>query len=110
VMQPRAEASRAAPIVAAAVAGRGAPVLGGALDPAYSSLANMPDWHKGRRVGVVLHPTSLPGHYGIGTLGEQALRFVDWLADAGMQCWQARKPAACSQIPLCNSAAALVYL
>lgn len=48
----------------------------------------MPDWHKGRRAGVILHPTSLPGPYGIGELGQEAFRFIDWLQDAGMQCWQ----------------------
>ncbi|KAI8473849.1 MAG: glycoside hydrolase superfamily [Monoraphidium minutum] len=49
----------------------------------------MPDWAaKGRRAGVILHPTSLPGPYGVGELGSEAFAFLDWLADAGMQCWQ----------------------
>eukprot|EP00775_Hariotina_reticulata_P005043 gene5043-5285_t len=48
----------------------------------------MPDWHKGRRAGVILHPTSLPGSNGIGELGKEAFKFVDWLHSAGMQCWQ----------------------
>src|SRR3954465_12675544 len=34
--------------------------------------------------GVQLHPTSLPG----GRLGDEAYRFVDWLADAGQSWWQ----------------------
>ncbi|MBK8480713.1 MAG: 4-alpha-glucanotransferase [Proteobacteria bacterium] len=38
--------------------------------------------------GVVLHPTALPGPQGIGTLGDAAFRFVDWLASAGQQLWQ----------------------
>jgi 4-alpha-glucanotransferase len=38
--------------------------------------------------GILLHPTSFPGRYGIGDLGDQALRFVDWLAAAGVQLWQ----------------------
>jgi 4-alpha-glucanotransferase len=37
--------------------------------------------------GVLLHVTSLPGR-GIGTLGEAAYRWVDWLADAGQTLWQ----------------------
>ncbi len=38
--------------------------------------------------GILLHPTSLPGPYGIGSLGEQAFKFVDFLK-AGRQCiWQ----------------------
>jgi 4-alpha-glucanotransferase len=41
-----------------------------------------------RSAGVLLHPTSLPGRYGIGDLGEYAYRFVDWLAAAGQTIWQ----------------------
>jgi len=41
-----------------------------------------------RSSGVLLHPTSLPGPYGIGTLGDQSRQFVDWLAEAGQQYWQ----------------------
>lgn len=48
----------------------------------------MPDWHKGRRAGLILHPTSLPGPFGIGELGQECFRFIDWLQSAGMQCWQ----------------------
>lgn len=49
-----------------------------------------PNPPKNRRAGVVLHPTSLPGRYGMGEIGGEAYRFVDWLADAGMQLWQVR--------------------
>ena len=41
-----------------------------------------------RSSGVLLHPTSLPGRYGLGDLGEWAYRFVDWLADNGQSVWQ----------------------
>ncbi|MBN1485426.1 MAG: 4-alpha-glucanotransferase [Chloroflexia bacterium] len=41
-----------------------------------------------RRSGILLHPTSLPGRFGIGDLGEQAYRFVDFLARAGQAYWQ----------------------
>ena len=41
-----------------------------------------------RRAGVIMHPTSLPGSYGIGDLGAEAYAFVDWLAEAKMQIWQ----------------------
>jgi 4-alpha-glucanotransferase len=41
-----------------------------------------------RTSGVLLHPTSLPGRYGIGDLGEQAYRFVDFLAESLQQIWQ----------------------
>ena len=41
-----------------------------------------------RSAGVLLHPTSLPGPYGIGDLGAPARAFVDWLAVSGMRLWQ----------------------
>jgi 4-alpha-glucanotransferase len=46
------------------------------------------NWLTSRGAGVLLHPTSLPGNTGIGTLGRFAFRFVDFLADAGMKYWQ----------------------
>lgn len=41
-----------------------------------------------RTSGILLHPTSLPGRYGIGDLGDQAHGFVDFLASAGQGLWQ----------------------
>jgi 4-alpha-glucanotransferase len=41
-----------------------------------------------RRAGLLLHPTSLPGRFGIGDLGPEAFRFLDWLRDAGLAYWQ----------------------
>ncbi|XP_057541355.1 4-alpha-glucanotransferase, chloroplastic/amyloplastic [Amaranthus tricolor] len=41
-----------------------------------------------RRAGILLHPTSLPGPHGIGDLGQQAFRFIDWLHDSGCSLWQ----------------------
>ena len=41
-----------------------------------------------RAGGILLHPSSLPGGYGIGDLGEQAYAFVDWLAGTGCKLWQ----------------------
>ncbi len=41
-----------------------------------------------RSSGLLLHPTSLPGPYGIGGLGEEACRFVDFLADSRQSLWQ----------------------
>jgi 4-alpha-glucanotransferase len=43
---------------------------------------------KGRSCGVLLHPTSLPGAGGIGTLGDDARHFIDLLAVMGMSWWQ----------------------
>ena len=41
-----------------------------------------------RKSGIILHPTSLPGKYGIGDLGGSAYEFVDFLEKAGQQLWQ----------------------
>ena len=41
-----------------------------------------------RASGVLLAVSSLPGPYGIGSLGAPARRFVDFLADAGQTYWQ----------------------
>ncbi|HEY6837693.1 MAG TPA: 4-alpha-glucanotransferase [Geobacteraceae bacterium] len=41
-----------------------------------------------RRSGILLHPTSLPGAGGVGTLGNEARRFVDFLEAAGQSLWQ----------------------
>ncbi|MEO0867576.1 MAG: 4-alpha-glucanotransferase [Cyanobacteria bacterium J06642_11] len=41
-----------------------------------------------RASGILLHPTSLPGRYGIGDLGQTAYRFVDFLAATKQQIWQ----------------------
>lgn len=41
-----------------------------------------------RSSGILLHPTSLPETPGIGTIGKQAYRFVDWLVEAKQSLWQ----------------------
>lgn len=41
-----------------------------------------------RASGILLHPTSLPGPFGIGDLGPEAHRFVDWLRSARQTLWQ----------------------
>ncbi len=41
-----------------------------------------------RTSGILLHPTCLPGPYGIGDLGTSAFQFVDYLVAAGQSCWQ----------------------
>ncbi len=41
-----------------------------------------------RRSGVLLHITSLPGNEGIGTLGENAFKFVDFLLEGNQKIWQ----------------------
>lgn len=41
-----------------------------------------------RESGVLMHITSLPGKYGVGTMGQSAYDFIDFLKAAGQSCWQ----------------------
>ncbi|XP_026391450.1 4-alpha-glucanotransferase, chloroplastic/amyloplastic-like [Papaver somniferum] len=41
-----------------------------------------------RRAGILLHPTSLHGNYGIGDLGDDVFNFLDWLHHSGCSVWQ----------------------
>ena len=41
-----------------------------------------------RSGGILLHISSLPGEYGIGSLGAEAFKFVDFLEKAGQKYWQ----------------------
>jgi 4-alpha-glucanotransferase len=52
----------------------------------HSSDAHARDTH--RAAGILLHPTSLPGRYGIGDLGYELISFLDWAQSAGARIWQ----------------------
>ena len=41
-----------------------------------------------RSSGILLHPTSFPGKYGIGTLGKEAFSFIDFLKKSHQKLWQ----------------------
>ena len=41
-----------------------------------------------RASGVLMHVSSLPGAYGIGSFGKEARQFIDFLSDAGCTYWQ----------------------
>ena len=41
-----------------------------------------------RESGILMHITSLPSPYGVGTMGKEAYRFVDFLQEGGQKCWQ----------------------
>ncbi|MGQ9546540.1 MAG: 4-alpha-glucanotransferase [Dehalococcoidia bacterium] len=41
-----------------------------------------------RASGILLHPTSLPGRFGIGDLGKEAYQFADFLVSTGQRLWQ----------------------
>ena len=48
-----------------------------------------------RKSGVLLHISSLPSNYGIGTFGDEARAFVDFLAESHQSYWQI--------LPLCQT-------
>ena len=41
-----------------------------------------------RSSGILMHISSLPGPYGIGTMGKRAFEFVDFLSSSGQSIWQ----------------------
>lgn len=41
-----------------------------------------------RSSGILLHPTSFPSRFGIGDLGLESFRFIDFLVESGQQYWQ----------------------
>lgn len=41
-----------------------------------------------RQSGVLMHVSSLPGKYSIGSFGDEALGFVDFLSESGFSVWQ----------------------
>jgi len=41
-----------------------------------------------RASGILLHPSALPGPYGIGDLGDSAKKFIDFLQSSGQKIWQ----------------------
>ena len=52
----------------------------------HTSVIPAPDTR--RTAGILLHPTSLPGSYGVGELDDHAIAFLDWAQSAGMRIWQ----------------------
>ena len=41
-----------------------------------------------RKSGILMHITSLPGPYGVGSMGKPARDFVDFLYESGQSLWQ----------------------
>jgi len=54
-----------------------------------------------RASGIIMHISSLPSPYGIGTMGKEAFRFVDFLHRAGQKYWQVLPigPTGCGDSP-----------
>ena len=50
--------------------------------PYYENMRNE------RFSGILLHPTSLPGSYGIGDFGPEAYKFADFVSDCSVKLWQ----------------------
>ena len=53
-----------------------------------------------RASGVLMHISSLPGNYSIGTFGKEAKSFIDFLSDCGFSYWQVLP---FSMVDECNS-------
>ncbi|MBQ2662325.1 MAG: 4-alpha-glucanotransferase [Clostridia bacterium] len=51
--------------------------------------------------GVLMHISSLPSKYGIGSLGREAFRFVDFVKNSGLSIWQVLpiSPTSCGDSP-----------
>ena len=62
--------------------------VGQDLPANYGDWVPNPDPELRRRCGILLHPTSFRGPYGIGDLGDEAFRFIDWLHHSGCSVWQ----------------------
>ena len=50
-----------------------------------------------RKSGILMHITSLPGPYGVGTLGKSAYAFLEFLHKSGQQSWH---PRAMGTVPI----------
>jgi 4-alpha-glucanotransferase len=70
-------------------------------DPADPDESPMSDLPLPRSSGVLLHPTSLPGPFGIGDFGPEAYRWVQLLAAARQSWWQILplSPVGCGNSP-----------
>jgi 4-alpha-glucanotransferase len=62
----------------------------GKKTPRMAADASKPlfNWLDRRASGVLLHPTCLPGDFGVGTFGSEARQFIDFLSEAGISHWQ----------------------
>jgi 4-alpha-glucanotransferase len=47
-----------------------------------------PQWLNDRASGLLLHPSSLPSNHGIGSIGSNAYKFIDFLEKSGFTFWQ----------------------
>jgi 4-alpha-glucanotransferase len=58
------------------------------MTPPYAPTGPRGNHQTVRTSGVLLHPTSLPGRFGIGALGSEAHRFLEVLERMGQSWWQ----------------------
>ena len=56
--------------------------------PVQDEKYNYKELRSGRKSGLLLHISSLPSPYGIGTMGDAARDFIDFLVQAGQSYWQ----------------------
>src|SRR5436190_794465 len=57
-------------------------------EPAAISPAPLFNWLTERMAGVLVHPTALPSRYGIGAFDEEAIKLLEFFAQAGIGAWQ----------------------
>jgi 4-alpha-glucanotransferase len=81
-------ATSSPPISAVGAADLEVVITGEDLPEDYDQMLPVLDPSCRRRAGILLHPTSLHGPHGIGDLGDEALRFLDWLHSSGCSVWQ----------------------
>lgn len=56
--------------------------------PLANTRAPLFSWLSERSAGVLLHPTALPGPYGIGGFDHAAMQLLEFFAAAGVRAWQ----------------------
>ncbi|KAK4799016.1 hypothetical protein SAY86_024381 [Trapa natans] len=86
--KPRSRVSASCSMISAASTSTTVATVGEDLPVDYADSLPVADPAQKRRAGVLLHPTSLPGPYGIGDLGEETFNFLDWLHESGCSVWQ----------------------
>ena len=50
--------------------------------------SNLKNFGFNRKSGILMPISALPSKYGIGDLGDTAYRFIDFMTECGVKCWQ----------------------
>ena len=52
------------------------------------NILNLEEYKKHKQSGILLHISQLPSKYGIGSLGKEAFKFIDFLKETGFSYWE----------------------